>query len=77
MRLNKKNILGKGELPPKKYFSEYITYSTSNHTNEPVMIYVTGNGSEIFKKYEGKWYPGTRLIDNTDIYKAIKEITGL
>ena len=70
--------LGKSDLPDKSNLTEYVTYgNTMNHTNEPVMIYVTGKNAEIFDKYEGKYYPQTELIDNTDIFNAIKEIAGL
>ena len=54
-----------------------VTYGAGSHTNEPVMVYARGAGVERLKKYEGKKYTGTTLIDNTDINAFMKEITGL
>ncbi len=84
MRLNDDKKLKKGDLPRQvaangvnTYPDGDVTYGSTNHTNEPVMVYAKGNGAFIFKKYEGKINKGTRLIDNTDIYRVVKEITGL
>lgn len=84
MRLNDDKKLKKGDLPRQvaangvnTYPDGDVRYGSTNHTNEPVMVYAKGNGAFIFKKYEGKINKGTRLIDNTDIYRVVKEITGL
>jgi alkaline phosphatase len=84
MRLNDDKKLGRGDLPAQvalgngyAYPDGDVTYASMNHTNEPVMIYALGNGSHAFRKYESAVNKGTRLIDNTDIYRVVKEITGL
>jgi len=65
-----------------EYDPSEVVYSTSEHTNEPVMIYAKGKGAELFKEYEGKNYPeakyaGVTLIDNTDIYRVMGRATGI
>jgi alkaline phosphatase len=84
MRLNDEKKLGRGDLPTQvalgngyTYPDGDVTYASMNHTNEPVMIYAMGNGSHVFRKYEGVLNKGTKLIDNTDIYRVVKKITGL
>lgn len=86
-----KKPLGKGDLPPQKpvgsdaygpiydsnSYSGYVTYGTKEHTNELVTVYARGAGVDIFKKYEGAWYPGTNIIDNTHIYKVMEEAAGV
>jgi alkaline phosphatase len=54
-----------------------VTYGTGHHTNELVMLYATGSNSNLFKKYEGKWYPCTSIIDNTHIFYVITEAAGV
>ncbi len=80
MRMNPKKRLGPGELPEQicdekscRYPDGKVKYYTSGHTNELVGIYAKGAGLEIFEKYEGTWYPGTRLIDNTQIFAVIRD----
>ncbi len=84
MRLNDDKKLGKGDLPAQvalgngyAYPDGDVTYGSMNHTNEPVMLYALGSGARAFNKYEGTINKGTKLIDNTDIYRVVKEITGL
>lgn len=84
MRLTDNPVLGAGDLPAqigRDYAWQYpdgeVTYSSNNHTNELVMLYALGNGSKIFKKYRGQWYPCTQIIDNTHIFHAIAESAGL
>ncbi len=81
-----KPLLGQGQLPvgqPAQYgrpgVYDLVTYSTTGHTNEPVMVYVyrKGGGHEYVKKYQGSWYPGTQLIDNTQIFQAMADAAGL
>lgn len=50
-----------------------ITYSTGGHTNEPVMLYAKGDAAALFSQYEGDWYEGTRLIDNTHVFKVMAQ----
>lgn len=77
--------LGKGELPAageiQKNFvpgltplnpATKVTYSTGEHTNELVNLYALGHHAErLFRKYEGTWYPGTRILDNTQLYHVL------
>jgi alkaline phosphatase len=86
MRLNNDMILQKGDLPRQRcrlfspkddYPDGEVTYGTGSHTNELVTVYAKGAGTELFSKYEGNWYPKTRIIDNTNIYDIIKELTGV
>ena len=35
-----------------------------------------GAGVKLFKKYEGKWYPGTRILDNTQLFHVMMEAAG-
>jgi alkaline phosphatase len=80
--------LGKGELPKyisfdaeeasRAYVNGEVRYYASYHTNELVCLYAKGDGAEqYFKKYEGAWYPGTRLIDNTQIFRVMADYTGV
>jgi len=85
MRLTDNPKLGRGELPEQnlvgtkfQYPGGEVTYMSiceyTYHTNEPVMLWAKGKDAKAFKKLEGKYYPGTKLIDNTQIIDAIKEI---
>lgn len=84
MRLTDSPKLGKGDLPSQQgsssswtYPDGEVTYNIPDHTNELVMIYAIGNASTLFSQYEGTWYPGTRIIDNTHIYKTLRQAIGL
>jgi alkaline phosphatase len=64
------------------YPGQEITYGFDgkgmvDHTNEPVTVYARGAGSQRFSSYEGNWYPNTRLLDNTHIYKVMLGTLGL
>lgn len=86
-----KNPLGRGDLPPQKpvgtdsygpvydsgSYSGFVTYGTKDHTNELVSVYARGAGVDLFRKYEGAWYPGTNIIDNTHICKVMEEAAGV
>jgi alkaline phosphatase len=76
MRLQEE--LGKGNLPTQiidagksTYPAGDVTYSTTNHTNELVTLQARGAGAELFKQYAGSWYPGTNIVDDTQIYKVM------
>lgn len=47
------------------------TYGTKGHTNEPVTLSARGVGSDLVESLVGVRYPGTRLIDNTDVYRLM------
>lgn len=85
MRLTEKK-LGKGDLPgqleEKKGFvypGQEVTYRSTHHTNELVMLYARGQNAalEQFKKYQSAWYPGLSIIDNTQVCLAMMAAAGL
>jgi alkaline phosphatase len=53
-----------------------ISYGSDNHTNELTRVYAIGAGVKLFQKYEGKWYPGTRILDNTQLFHVMMEAAG-
>ena len=70
--------LGKGNLPVEvvgssksTYPSGDVTYSTLGHTNELVTLQARGAGAELFRQYAGSWYPGTNIVDDTQIYQVM------
>jgi alkaline phosphatase len=63
--------------PPCSYPNQEISYGTTNHTNEPVMLYAVGHGHRLFSQWEGAWYEGTRIIDNTQIFHAMMAAAGI
>ena len=75
MRLQEE--LGKGNLPvqtlagKQTYADGEVTYSTTGHTNELVTLQARGAGAELFKEYAGLLYPGTNIVDNTQIYEVM------
>lgn len=84
------NPLGPGQLPAQepggrnaydaatfKYPNGEVTYGATNHTNELVTIYAKGAGTELFRQYEGQWWPGTRIVDNTQVNAVMRAATGL
>jgi alkaline phosphatase len=82
MRLNPDMPLGLGDLPAQSgssYPDGEVTYGTGNHTNELCTLYaIGGKGSvPLLKKYEGSWYPGTRIVDNTQLYHVMAEAAGV
>lgn len=54
-----------------------VTYGSGSHTNELVTWYARGQGSKYLCQYEGRWYPGTRIIDNTDLFQAMLQAAQL
>jgi len=87
LRMSDDVIIGIGDLPTMTGTSNHYTfpdgearYITTVHTNEPVMLYAMGPQAEIdsiFTTYEGSWYPGTLLIDNTQIFKIMADFAGI
>ena len=49
----------------------------NSHTNELVTLYARGAGSQLFNDFEGLWYPGTRIVDNTQIFMVMIKALGL
>jgi alkaline phosphatase len=68
--------------PPGTYCGKFIypdgevTYGSGDHTNELVRLYSFGAGTLNFLKYEGDWYPGTRILDNTHIFHVMMDAAG-
>lgn len=75
--------LTKGQLPHKIIVAgnnllkidRRVKYKSKNHTNELVGLYAIGAGSESFNKYIGLTYKNSQIIDNTDIFKVLKDVT--
>jgi alkaline phosphatase len=63
--------------PACTYPNGEVSYRTTDHTNELVMLYAQGafHVSD-FKKNEGRWYPCTRIIDNTQLFHIMAEAAG-
>jgi alkaline phosphatase len=83
LRLNPDKRLGAGDLPTQvpsggryAYPDGEITWGSAGHTNELVMVYARGGGIDLLKPYEGRGHPGTRIIDQSDIFKVIRAFTG-
>jgi alkaline phosphatase len=86
-----KPVLGLGDLPyqvPNSapvgsykpgfiYPDGDVSYSSGGHTNELVMLYTTGKGINFLAKRQGDWYPGTQILDNTQMYDAIAEAVSI
>lgn len=85
MRFDPQRRLGKGDLPAGPpvcdstcvYPDGEIRYQVKDHTNELVSLYAVGAGSEAFRWYQGSWYPGTNIIDNTQVNQVLRLATGL
>jgi len=76
MRLQEE--FGKGNLPvqtvvagKQTYADGEVTYSTTGHTNELTTLQARGAGAELFNEYAGELYPGTNIVDNTQIYEVM------
>lgn len=84
MRFKDEDKLVAGSLPRQErdcdswtYPDGEITYATYTHTNEPVTLYATGSAACLFNQYKGNRYGDDMIIDNTDIYRVIREATHL
>lgn len=54
-----------------------VSFASRTHTNELTRIYATGAGVDRFAGYEGRWYPGTRIVDNTQLFHVMMEAAGV
>ncbi len=92
LRLIDEDRLGAGVLPRQEQASEEeraagagpyvypdgeVTMASTSHTNELVTLYAKGEAAVIFESFEGKWYPGTRIIDNTHIFDVMALAAGV
>ncbi|MCX7031321.1 MAG: hypothetical protein NTU62_14545 [Spirochaetes bacterium] len=82
MRLTGSPVLGKGDLPaqvggtPWTYPGGEVVYGTTGHTNELVTLYARGSRAFLFEGYAGSRYPGTRIVDNTEVFAVMLEAAG-
>ena len=69
--------LGAGNLPTQVSASGWtypngdVTYQTTGHTNELVTLQARGAGANLFAGKAGTLYPGTQIVDNTQVYQVI------
>jgi alkaline phosphatase len=82
MRLTGAPALGIGTLPaqagpPWTYPGGEVTWATTGHTNELVTLAARGAGADLFSTLRGARYPGTAIIDNTDIFAVLRQAAGL
>jgi alkaline phosphatase len=83
MRLSDTKVLGMGDLPTQlggaswTYPDGEVTYGSMGHTNELVTLYATGSNAALFEQYAGARYPGTRIIDNTEVNAVMRKAAGL
>ena len=91
MRINTAKQLQKGQLPQQEantvpvgpytpgyvYPNGEVSYASGAHTNELTRVYAKGAGTNQLSSYEGLWYPGTKIIDNTHIFKSMLSFLGL
>ncbi|MBZ8141357.1 hypothetical protein CLD22_15810 [Rubrivivax gelatinosus] len=85
MRIGK--ALGAGELPEQRsddcnlltrcYPGGEVSYGSGGHSNELTRIYARGQGTELLKAQEGRWYPGTRIVDNTQLFHVMMQAAGV
>lgn len=84
--------LGPGDLPrqagegscgyasrePCTYPDGEVIYGATNHTNEPVPLYAAGTAAApLLNAVAGTWYPGTDLIDNTQLFHVMAAAASL
>jgi alkaline phosphatase len=73
---------GKGVLPARGDGSYTWGDPTADvpcgHTNELVTLAARGAGAKaLFSAVEGRWYPGTRIVDQTQIHEVMMRAMGL
>jgi alkaline phosphatase len=73
---------GKGVLPRRGdggyTFGDPAADVPSGHTNELVTLAARGAGAKArFATVEGSWYPGTRIVDHTQIHEVMLRALGL
>jgi alkaline phosphatase len=62
---------GRGERP-------VVSYATTGHGNELVTVAARGDrAEEVFGPFSGAYRPGTRIMDDTDLYRAMRAFAGL
>ena len=85
--MRNKEVMPPGDLPTQDGTCSYggpacsypngeVTYGSTNHANELVRLYAMGAGTPKFHNYEGRWYRGTRILDNTQLFHMMMEAAG-
>ena len=91
MRLNSARPLQKGQLPQQEansvavgsytpgfvYPNGEVSYASGSHTNELTRVYAKGAGINLLSSFAGSWYAGTKIIDNTQIFRTMLTALGL
>ncbi len=80
LRLNPQRLPGLGDLPTRIgrfYPRGEISFGSKDHTNELVRVYARGAGIDAFGAYEGGWYAGTGLLDNTQLFHVMFDAAGI
>ena len=82
-RFTSSSAIGMGSLPSSRAGGNYeypggtVSYHTTGHANELVTVAARGAEAEaVFAGFSGAGWPGTAIIDNTDIYRAISRFLG-
>lgn len=73
LRLGGAGSSGQGELPDPGGYD----YATTSHTNELVTLYARGARTDAFRERQGARYPGTIILDNTQIFESLAAAAGL
>jgi len=83
LRFTDSSAIGPGSLPSSRAGGTYqypggtVSYNTTGHANELVTVAARGTGAAAaFTGLPGSQWPGTSIIDNTDIYRAISRFLG-
>lgn len=90
MRIENASALRLGNLPTQQdtdgngsyndadaYPGGEVTYATTGHSNELVTYYAKGDAATLLSQYEGQWYAGSEIVDNTQIYQVMREAAEL
>ena len=88
-RLRLNAVLAAGDLPEQEgrcgdggpvctYPGKEVGYHGTRHTNELVTLYARGGAAAAgCGRAEGLWYPGTRIIDNTQLFHLMAAAAGV
>lgn len=72
-----RNPAGEWDYPDGEVAYGFDGKGVNAHTNEPVTVYARGAGSFLFRNFEGVWYPGTKLLDNSHVFRVMLKALGL
>ncbi|MBL8968617.1 MAG: alkaline phosphatase [Spirochaetaceae bacterium] len=84
LRFDTASAIGKGALPSSRTGAVYsypggtVSYNATSHQNELVGFAARGDAAvSSFGDLLGAGRPGTRILDNTDIYRGLADFLGL